>query len=53
MRYEKVLFILVIISILFGVVEVKALEVVELNPIMQKGETKDIELYVNVPSNTK
>ena len=54
MRYKNFLFIFVIISSVFlGIIDAKALEVVELNPTMQKGETKDVELYVNAPSDTK
>lgn len=53
MRYKKILLIFVIVSVFFRVVEVKALEIVEVNPTMQKGETKDVELYVNAPSDTK
>lgn len=54
MRYKKFLFIFVVISSVFlGIIDAKALEVVELNPTMQKGETKDVELYVNAPSDTK
>ena len=54
MRYKNFLFIFVIISSVFlGIIDAKALEVVELNPTMEKGETKDIELYVNAPSDTK
>lgn len=53
MRYKIFMFILTIIIIFFGIVEVNALEVMELNPIIQIGETKNIELYANVPDNTK
>lgn len=53
MRYKIFMFILTIIIIVFGIVEVNALEVMELNPTIQIGETKNIELYANVPDNTK
>lgn len=54
MRYKNFLFLFMIISSVFlRIIDVKALEIVELNPTMQKGETKDIELYVNAPSDTK
>lgn len=54
MRYKNFFFIFVVISSFFyKIIDVKALEVVDLNPMMQQGETKDIELYVNVPSDTK
>lgn len=54
MRYKNFLFIFVVISSVFlGIIDAKALEIVEINPTMQKGETKDIELYVNAPSDTK
>ena len=54
MRYKNFLFIFLIVSSVFFLkIEVKALEIVDLNPIMQKGEIKDIELYVNAPIDTK
>lgn len=54
MRYKNFFFIFLIISSVFwGIIDANALEIVELNPTMQKGETKDIELYVNAPSDTK
>lgn len=54
MRYKNFFFIFLIISSVFwGIIDAKALELVETNPTMEKGETKDIELYVNAPSDTK
>lgn len=53
MKHKIFSFILLIIIIFFGIVDVKALEVSDLNPTIQVGETKDIEIYVNAPDNTK
>lgn len=53
MRHRIFLVILLITIIFFGIAEVKALEVVDLNPTIQVGETKDIEIYVNAPDSTK
>ena len=53
MRHKIFSFILLIIIIFFGAIETKALEVVDLNPTIQVGETKDIEIYVNAPESTK
>lgn len=53
MQYRKKLFIFLIISTLFYMNEVKALEVSETNLTIKKGETKEIELYANVPNDTK
>ena len=53
MQYRKKIFIFLIISTLFYMNEVKALEVSETNLTIKKGETKEIELYANVPSDTK
>lgn len=54
MQYKNFLFVFVVVgSVFLGIIDARALEVVELNPTMRKGETKDVELYVNVPSETK
>lgn len=53
MRYKFFSFTLVIITIFLSIIDVHALEIVDLNPTIQIGETKDIELYANIPSNTK
>lgn len=53
MKYKIFLLILVIITFFGWTSGVKALEVVDLNPTMQVGEIKNIELYANVPDNTE
>ena len=54
MRYKfSLLLVLGIIVFLIGMFDVRALEVEDLNPTVQYGGTENIELYVNVPAETK
>ena len=53
MKYRKILFIFLISIIIFFRIDVKALEIAESNPTITEGNFKDIELYVNTPSDTK
>lgn len=53
MKYKFLLLILLFVVIFAGLVDVNALEVANLTPTIPSGETKNIDLYVNVPDNTK
>lgn len=53
MKYRKILFIFLISISIFFRIDVKALEIAESNPTITEGNFKDIELYVNTPSDTK
>lgn len=53
MKCRIFLFVLGVMIIFIGMNDVKALEVANLNPSMQSGETENIDLYVNVPDDTE